>query len=139
MLPVRIFHLVTGQQVIAGHAELFDEENQKGTGFPPGLLMKCPYVLSMTPYGDVSPDGSPSQFNVNFTKWMPYSSDDQFKIPIYQVIALGEPEQNILDIYIEKFGDRLDDIKLAGQSDSSDSSEGSGLSDSGDRGEGGES
>lgn len=132
MLPVRIFHLVTGQQVIAGHAELFDEETQKGKGFPPGLLMKCPYVLSMSPYGDVSPDGSPAQFNVNFTKWMPYSLDDQFKIPIYQVIALGEPEQGILDVYLEKFGDRLDDFRLAGQNDSSDIAEESAVSDSGD-------
>jgi len=86
----------------------------------------------MMPTGDVSPDGNPAQFNVNFTKWIPYSSDDQFKIPYSSVTAIGEVDPGILEVYLEKFGDKLNDTDTVQPSDSSDITEESGVSDSAD-------
>jgi hypothetical protein len=132
MIP-KILLMNSGERIIAGLAELTDPEGKAIC-----LVARCPYILAMMPTGDVSPDGNPAQFNVNFTKWIPYSSDDQFKIPYSSVTAIGEVDPGILEVYLEKFGDKLNDNDAVSTSDSSDSAEESGLSDSGDRGEGGE-
>jgi hypothetical protein len=87
----------------------------------------------MAPTGDYNTDGNPSQFSINFTKWFAYSKSEEFRIPYTSVVALGEPEDGILDVYMKKFGDKLNDNNTVPTSDSSDSSEGSGLSNSGDR------
>jgi len=126
MIP-KIVLTNTGERIICGIAEALDE-NQK----PICLVVRCPYILNMSPSGEISPDGNPSQFNVNFTKWIPYSSDEQFKLAYSSVVAIGEVDPNILEIYLEKFGDRLNDTDTLPTSDSSDSSEESGLSDSTD-------
>lgn len=130
MLP-RIVLLNTGERIIAALSEVTDPE-----GKPICLLVKCPYILSMIPSGETSPDGNPVQFNVNFTKWIPYSSDDQFKIAYNSVIAFGEVDPGILDVYIEKFGDKLNDDNTLPAIDPDVMPEESGVSDSGDRGEG---
>lgn len=126
MIP-KIVLTNTGERIICGLAEALDE-NQK----PVCLVVRCPYILNMTPMGEFSPDGNPAQFNVNFTKWIAYSSDEQFKIPYSAVVAIGEVDPGILEIYLEKFGDRLNDSDTVSTVDSSDSSEESGVSDSGD-------
>jgi hypothetical protein len=126
MIP-KILLMNSGERIIAGLAEVTDPE-----GKPFCLLARCAYILSMMPTGDISPDGNPSQFNVNFTKWIPYSSDEQFKIAYSSVVAIGEVEPGILDVYLEKFGDKLNDTNTVSTSDSSGSAEESGVSDSGD-------
>jgi hypothetical protein len=126
MIP-RIILTTTGERIICGLAEALDD-NQNAVC----LIARCPYILNMTPHGDVSPDGDASQFNVNFTKWIPYSSDEQFRIPYSSVIAIGEVDPGIAEIYLEKFGDKLNDNDTLPASDSSDSAEESGLSDSTD-------
>jgi len=132
MIP-KVLMMQTGERVIAATGELTDDE---GKGIC--LVIRCPYILDMTPSGDISPDGSPTQFSVNFTKWFAYSITEQFRIPYSSVIAIGDPEPGITEVYLERFGDKLNDDNTVQPSDSSDSSEESGLSDSGDRGEGGE-
>jgi sporulation protein YlmC with PRC-barrel domain len=120
----------SGERLIAGLAE-FTNENGVGVGF----IIRNPYILGMMPAGEVSSEGDPTQFQINFTKWFPFSSDNQFKIPYNTVVAIGEPDANILNVYLEKFGADLydgDDERVDDTSDSGDSSEGSGLSDSGD-------
>lgn len=126
MVP-KIILTTTGERIICGLAEAVDENQQ-----PVCLLARCPYILNMTPSGEISPDGNPEQFNVNFAKWIPYSSDEQFKIPYTSVIAIGDVDEGILKIYLEKFGDKLNDSDTVSTTDSSDSSEEPGVSDSGD-------
>jgi len=110
-----------GEKLITAVGEVTDTETGKGLGF----VFKCPYTLSMTPSAE-------GQFSVNFTKWIPYSIDNEFKVPYDVVSAVGEPEPDILNVYIEKFGDRLNDNDTVSTTDSSDSAEESGLSDSAD-------
>jgi len=127
MIP-KVMILNSGERIISGVSEVTDENGQGIC-----LLLKCPYILDMAPTGDLNADGNPSQFSINFTKWFAYSKSEEFRVPYTSIVALGEPEEGILDVYMKKFGDKLNDTDAVSTSDSSDSSEGSGLSDSGDR------
>jgi len=127
MIP-KVMILNSGERIISGVSEVTDENGQGIC-----LLLKCPYILDMAPTGDYNTDGNPSQFSINFTKWFAYSKSEEFRIPYTSVVALGEPEDGILDVYMKKFGEKLNDNDTVSTSDSSDSSEGSALSDSGDR------
>lgn len=120
MVP-KIILTKNGDKLIAAVGEVTDPETQKGLGF----IFKCPYILNMTPSGD-------GQFSVNFTKWIPYSSDIQYRVPYDIVAAIGEPEPDILNIYIDRFGDKINDDNTVPASDSGDSAEESGVSDSAD-------
>ena len=126
-LTPRIVLTQHNERIIAGVGEIEDNDGKRI-----GLILKRPYVLSMMPTGDVTPDGTPSQFNVNFTKWIPYSTDEEFRVPYNAVVAVGEVEPGILEIYLEKFGDELNDTDTLPTSDSSYSAEEPGVSDSGD-------
>lgn len=130
---VKVLVMQSGERVIAGISEMTDEE---GNGL--GFIIRSPYILGMTPSGQISSEGDPSEFQINFTKWFPFSTDIQFKIPYISVTAIGEPHENILNIYLEKFGDTLNDTNDGGDagdigtSDSGDSAEEPGVSDSTD-------
>jgi hypothetical protein len=130
---IKVLKMKTGEQVVTGITELQDE-NSNGICF----LVTQPYRLDLIPSDEISLDGTPETFRVNFTKWFSVSKDVQFRIPYDSVVAIGEPDDSVLQTYTDKFGDLLNDIDTVQPSNSSDSSERSGVSDSGDRGEGGE-
>lgn len=96
MIP-RVMILNSGERIISGVSEVTDENGQGIC-----LLLKCPYILDMAPTGDYNTDGNPSQFSINFTKWFAYSKSEEFRIPYTSVVALGEPEDGILDVYMKK-------------------------------------
>ena len=120
MIP-KIILMKTGERIITGLAEIKDTETDKGICF----LFKCPYILTLV-------QNEEQKYNVNFTKWIPYSKDEQFKVPYDSVIAIGDVEEEIEEIFIERFGDKLNDTDDLSTSDSSNTVEESGLSDSGD-------
>ena len=120
MVP-KILLTKTGEKIIAAVGEMTDPETGKGLGF----VFKCPYTLSMVPAAE-------GQFSVNFTKWIPYSVDTEYKVPYDIVAALGDPEPDILNVYIEKFGDQINDTDTLPAIDPDIMPEGSGVSDSGD-------
>ncbi len=115
----------SGERIIAGVGELKDD---KGQGIC--LILRCPYILTMIPTTDGGQDQV--QYNVNFSKWIPYSSEVQYKVPYSTVVAIGDVEPNILEIYLDRFAEVLNDDDTVSTSDSNDSSEESGVSDSGD-------
>lgn len=122
-----------GDQLIAGISELTNE-NGEGVGFE----LTQPYVLNLIPAGPVGENGEPTSFSVNYTRWIPCSSEASFKVPYTSVVAIGEPDQNILETFKQRFGDLDNDTTDGGDagdtgtSDSSDSAEESGVSDSAD-------
>jgi hypothetical protein len=124
---VKVLKMQGGEQVISGIAEVTNENNE-GVGFE----LTHPYLLDLIPTGELSPDGQPTTFNVNFTRWVSCSVDTTFRIPYSTLVAIGEPEQTVLDTYKAKFGDLFNDDDAVQPSDSSDSSEESGVSDIGD-------
>lgn len=129
MIP-KVLLMKSGERLIAGLSELTDSEGN-GVCF----IIRCPYILSMIPAGQVSSEGDATQFQINFTRWFPFSSDQQFKIPYTTIVAIGEPDENILNVYLEKFGDTLYGDERANRSDTvsasdtGDSAEESGVSD----------
>jgi hypothetical protein len=127
MIP-KVMILNSGERIIAGVSEVTDENGQGLC-----LLLRCPYILDMVPTGEYNNEGNPSQFSIKFTKWFAYSTSDEFRVPYASVVAIGEPEEGILDVYLKRFGDKLNDSNALQPSDSSDSPEESGVPDSGDR------
>jgi len=88
----------SGERIIAGASEMTDNETGKGIC----LVIKCPYILTLNPKEDTT-----EEYSVNFSKWNPFSSDNTFNIPYDSVVALGDVEQGILDVYMERFGQEL--------------------------------
>lgn len=131
---VKVLKMQGGEQVISGIAEVAND-NGEGVGFQ----LTHPYLLTLVPTGAVGEDGQPNTFNVNYTRWVSCSVDTTFRVPYSSVVAIGDPEVQVLETYKAKFGDLFNDDDAISTADSSDSAEEPGLSDSGDRGEGGDS
>lgn len=96
MIP-KVVVLKTGERVVAGIAEVIDNETNKAVC----LLLRCPYILTLRPKEESG------DFEVNFTKWIPFSSDKQFRVSYDALVAIGEVEESILNAYMEKFGEEL--------------------------------
>jgi hypothetical protein len=97
MVP-KILVFKTGERVIAGAGERKDNETGRGVC----LVIKCPYILTLGSRNEENDD-----FTVNFSKWNPFSSSLEFNIPYDAVVTVSDPEQGILDVYLEKFGAEL--------------------------------
>ena len=96
MIP-KVLVMKTGERIIAGASEMTDKESGKGVC----LVMKCPYILTLNPKEDTE------DYSVNFSKWNPFSSQNQFNIPYDSVVSMGDVEEGILDVYMERFGQEL--------------------------------
>lgn len=99
MVP-KVILLQSGERIITGLAEVTDKESGKGVG----LVFRCPYVLSMVPTEELDENGNPVEYKVNFEKWFAYATDIEYRVPYSSVVAIGDPEPGILNIYLEKFG-----------------------------------
>jgi len=106
-MAVSILTLKTGDRVIAELKEIFDGEgiNQKGVC----LLMEEPYILNLE-------GGNPQylteeygmEYQIKFSKWNPYSSDWQFKIPYDSVMTISNPEPGLQKAYENKIQEKRD-------------------------------
>ena len=124
---VKVLKLQGGEQLISGIAEI---SNEAGEGI--GFQLTHPYILNLIPSGDVGPDGQPTSFNVNYTRWISCSADNSFRVPYAAIVAIGEPDAQVLETYKSKFGDLINDTDALPASDSSDTTEDEAVSDSGD-------
>jgi len=84
--------LKTGEQIICDLKEFFDSDKEDKKGL--GLLFVHPYSLQLIPTED--------DVQVKFSKWCPYSSDTQFKVPYDSVIAFGECDTGLREAFVEK-------------------------------------
>lgn len=95
-LKPTIVILKTGEQLICDLKEIFDGEGVEKKGIC--LLMRHPHVLSLIQntaetYQDVQ---------IKFSKWCPYSTDIQFKIPYDIVVAIGACDAGLSEAYVNK-------------------------------------
>lgn len=97
MIP-KILVTNIGERIIAGVSEVKDSTTNKNLC----LLIKCPYILFVNPK-----ENNPTEYSVNFNKWNPFSSDNKFHIPYNYIVALGEVDEDLLKVYLEKFGEEL--------------------------------
>jgi len=120
MLEPKIILTSSNERLVAGLGEYTDEEGRKVC-----LVFKSPYNVDLTPHTE----GDVNQYKISFSKWLPYSNSNEFRIPYSYVITIGEPEPEILNLYLQNFGDQLNDSNAVQSSDSSDTAEESGVSD----------
>ncbi len=104
-MAISILTLKTGDRVIAELKEIFDEEGDNKKGIC--LLMEEPYILQMdgsTPQYITEQVGA--EYQIRFSKWNPYSSDWQFKIPYDSVMTISNPEPGLEEAYKNKITEK---------------------------------
>ena len=97
--------LKTGDRVITELKEIFDQEGEDKKGIC--LMMEEPYVLDMV--GDTPQylaEEYQMEYKVKFSKWNPYSTDWQFKLPYDCVMTISEPEPNLKKNYETKIAQK---------------------------------
>jgi hypothetical protein len=104
-MAVSILTLKTGDRVIAELKEIFDGEGEDRKGIC--LLMEEPYILTLdsaTPQYLTEQIGS--EYQIRFSKWNPYSSDWQYKIPYDCIMTISNPEPGLQTAYENKIAQK---------------------------------
>ena len=92
-MAIAIAVLQTGERVITELQEVREENKEDGK--PICLMFVRPYILNTE---SVSNDAN-QEVQVRFSKWLPYSSDTQFKIPFASVMAVGTADPGLAQAY----------------------------------------
>lgn len=95
-MAIAIVVLQTGERVITDLQEV--REDNKEDGKPICLMFVRPYILNVEGTDDATVN---QEVQVRFSKWLPYSSDVQFKIPFSSVMAVGTADQGLGQAYMQ--------------------------------------
>jgi hypothetical protein len=95
-MTVSIAVLSTGERVITDLQEL--RENNESEGKAICLVMSRPYILNVE---KTSGDLTNQEVQVRFSKWLPYSSDTQFRVSFSTVLSIGSPDPGLLEAYAQ--------------------------------------
>ena len=104
-MAVSVVTLKTGDRVITELKEIFDGEGEDKRGVC--LLMEDPYILNLdsgTPQYLTEEHGM--EYRVKFSKWNPYSTDWQFKVPYDCVMTISNPEPGLENAWKQKLSQR---------------------------------
>ena len=93
-MAIAIAVLQTGERVITELQEV--REDNKEDGKPICLMFVRPYILNVEGTDDATVN---QEVQVRFSKWLPYSSDTQFKIPFSSVMAVGTADPGLGQAY----------------------------------------
>jgi hypothetical protein len=100
-LVPKLVILTNGEKIISMLGELTDDNGEKLC-----LISKCPLVLTMNTTEETV-DSKP-QYILNFTKWVPFSDELEFKIAYSSVTTICDVSEEVLKVYIERYGEYLD-------------------------------
>ena len=92
-MAIAIAVLQTGERVITELQEV--REDNKEDGKPICLMFVRPYTLNTESVNNEANQ----EVLVRFSKWLPYSSDTQFKIPFASVMAVGTADPGLAQAY----------------------------------------
>ena len=95
----------TGERVITELKESFDGEadNKKGVC----LLMEDPYILNLdSAQPQYLTEAHGMEYQVRFSKWNPYSTDWQFKVPYDCVMTISQPEPGLENAWQQKITEK---------------------------------
>ena len=99
-MTVAVVVLNNGQQVITDLREI-REPKEDGSSDPEGELLAflfiAPLVLS---YGEY--DEETERYQINFERWVPFSKETQFRVPLDKVTALGSPLDAVTESYMRQ-------------------------------------
>jgi len=93
-MATSIVVLQTGERVITDLQEM--RENNDPEGKPVCLVMIRPYILSVE---KTIGDPSSQEVQVRFSKWLPYSTDTEFKVAFSTLISIGAPDPGLIEAY----------------------------------------
>ena len=93
-MAIAIAVLQTGERVITELQEVREENKEDGK--PICLMFVRPYILNVEGTDDATVN---QEVQVRFSKWLPYSSDTQFKIPFSSVMAVGTADPGLAQAY----------------------------------------
>lgn len=93
-MTVSTILLTTGERVICDLNEVRENDSEDGRAVC--LLMVRPYTLNLE---KLSGEDADQEIQVRFSKWFPYSSDTQFRIPFTAVISIGAPDPGLAEAY----------------------------------------
>ena len=104
-MAVSVVTLKTGDRVITELKEIFNSEEDERQGIC--LLMEDPYILNLD-------SGQPQylteqhgmEYQVRFSKWNPYSTDSQFKLPYDSVMTISNPEPGLEQAWKQKLTEK---------------------------------
>ena len=102
----------TGEIVLTGIRQVFDDNNQ-----PVCYELFHPYTLELIPQKEdyLSEDLTQTNFTVNYIRWFPTTKDPSFKIPFDAIVAIGNPDDELLKTYIDKFGTLFEGVTFENQ------------------------
>ena len=101
-MSIKVLKMVTGEQVIG---YVVDRKDSGGNNI--GFTLSYPYCVVLRPI--TQPDET-LKFDVNYVAWMGASATQSFPMPYSSVIAIGEPQEEIAEEYLSKFGDLLEEL-----------------------------
>lgn len=97
-MSTSIVILKTGEQIICNLKELFDGEGENKKAIC--LLMRNPFSLSIVEVPMQNEIGTDLQ--VKFSRWCPYTTDAEFKLPYDAVLSVASSDVNLEQAYLEK-------------------------------------
>jgi hypothetical protein len=90
--------LKTGEKLITILQEAFEGDGDSKKGIC--LVLNHPYELSLMSVDNIE---NPEQdLQIKFSKWCPYSTDTQFRIPYDGILAVGQPDTGLSLAYQAK-------------------------------------
>lgn len=101
-MTVSTILLTTGERVICDLNEVRENDSEDGRAVC--LLMVRPYTLNLE---KLSGEDADQEIQVRFSKWFPYSSDTQFRIPFTAVISIGAPDPGLAEAIEEPLRKQL--------------------------------
>lgn len=98
----RVVKLITGENILCLFADFKNEQDELL-----GYRLIYPFVLSL---GETQENGA---ITIHYTRWCPYSPQEEHKIGGDKIISVVYPDNEILDNYVGKLtglGVRMEDI-----------------------------
>ena len=104
-MAVSIVTMKTGDRIITELKEIFDGEGEGKKGVC--LLMEDPYILNLdSGQPQYLTEAHGMEYQVRFSKWNPYSTDRQFKIPYDCVMTISSPEPGLENAWKQKLTEK---------------------------------
>jgi len=109
-LQPSIVVLKSGDKLITILQEVFEGEGEERKGVC--LVMNFPYELELISVPNT--DDPSRDLQVKFSKWCPYSLDNQYRIPYDGILTIGTPDPGLAQAYRNKV-DQQEDKNSAAQ------------------------
>jgi hypothetical protein len=105
-MTVQLVILKSGEEIISDVREIIDKDTEKQMS----LVFINPYLVSVnaTETLYLTEEKTEPYASVSFTPWIPLSKSKQYFVPHEWVVTICEPHDDILNSYLQKFGEEND-------------------------------